>query len=146
VYSYWLLLVNGLDLPTERNVAAGALLWHGFYGRGESGLLMFQPSDEYFAGLAGRLEAKAFPSLILSNGPQFSSHIKFGPSVLAKMESEPEGLRRFFTRVHIQLKNGMTLEDLRRQLFAGEFWEWAKTAARELKDIVPTIVPTILGS
>lgn len=139
VCSYWLLLINGIDISNEYKIANEILIWERFQAGGESRSVILQPTDKYFYEVSKKFDLMEFPAIVLSNSTNMRENIVIKASPLLNLISDKNALRRFIVKTHIQLKNGLSIDSIRKRLKTKEYWEKLIKNIHEFKDLIPLI-------
>lgn len=138
-FSYWIVLSNGLDIETDKNLISEALVWQKFFSRYEANLVSAQPGDPLFDFLSDSLSLSNFPVIIVSDNESMKPNIKLKPTAIAKLLGQKDGLRKLFVKIHVQLKNGVSISTIGMQIKSKEYWDWLLWGINEFKEFLPYI-------
>jgi CheY-like chemotaxis protein len=123
-HSYWILMMNGYHLPTDRKILAEVLFWQSVICRYEAAFWPCCPNDLYYATICKLFSIKTAPALIISANASMEPSIQIKEHALGILLREEEGLCKFLNKVQLQLKNHEEIGEIKLQLKAKEYWDW----------------------
>lgn len=134
--SFWVLFLNGVDDPSEAELAKNLLFWREI-SSGPLACVRCIPSSErrLFGNCSQCFEFSSAPLLILSTDPQFKEYLRLDEGVLMELLAKG-ALQRFFTKLHTQIIRGSALEEINKSLKTERFWKTVKIVYSEVKDFV----------
>lgn len=145
-YSYWILFMNSLDIEIDKVIAGEVLIWQASIAKYESVVHLCQIPDKGFDALCKQFEIKDYPSLIVSNNKYMDEYILIKPNEMKKLivyeesKSNRDALRPFLTKIHVQLRNGISIKSIKTKIQTKEYWDWVVWGAKEFKgDIIKLI-------
>lgn len=135
--SYWVLMLTGVNQPTEMEIATQILVWQTFLAKDSAKLACVQSSDRRaFRVCSAAFGVSACPTLILSDSPDMKNSLAIEAGLLSALMAQPGDLQKFLTRIQSLLENGSTLTDIRNQLDAEAFYRGIKVVYKEVKNFV----------
>jgi CheY-like chemotaxis protein len=138
-HSYWILMMNGYHLSTDRKILAEVLFWQSVICRYEAAFWPCCPSDLHYATLCKLFAIKAAPTLIISANEGMEPCIQIKEHALGLLLHEEEGLCKFLNKVQLQLKNREAIGEIKRQLRAREYWDWFSLGKDEFGEFLKYI-------
>lgn len=148
VYSYWILLVEGLHLKPHREIVSEALLWHGLHPEAE--IAFYQSNEPLFTDLYGFFEVEELPCMIASNNVNMSKgYIKFESEIVREIQSTENGITDLLTKLHTKFRNKRTLEQIRKDMRTKRFWKGVGKVYEEVKgwrEIINNAIKVFLSS
>ncbi len=138
-YSYWILLTNGFDIGTEKEFSNELLFWNYTQNNGESEVAVLNPSSYFFNVVVSKSGIDTFPALILSSDICLEDFVVFRDKILAKFSEDISYMRKFFVKMHIQLKNGVEISSIKKKVQVEDFWDWISWSINEFQSIVRLI-------
>jgi CheY-like chemotaxis protein len=138
--SYWILFINGFDVKIDKEIAGEILIWHASIAKYESIFCAYQIPDNGFYDLCRYFNIDEFPSLIVSDDKYMKQFICIKPRALLKLmgcdeiKNNQKTIRQFLTKVHVQLRNGISLNSIKTKIKTKEYWDWIVWGANEFKD------------
>jgi CheY-like chemotaxis protein len=140
VYSYWLLVLIGIDIPDQKDIASEALVWQNIICRPEAHMIICQtsPNDplyDFIVKQLGLTESPDFPVLIFSNNPEMQPNVILKSNALEQLKQKGS-FRKFFVNIHTQLKNDGNMKTIKLKARGRQFWEFLKWGAKELSDFL----------
>ena len=132
----WILLMTGINQNEEVEIAKTLLVWKAFFAKDSAAVLCIQSSEhQYFRCCSSHFGTVNCPTLMMSNTPQMKHFIKIESELLYKLNREDGGLQRFLTRVHSSIENGLTLQNIEKDLRSEKFWSGLKMVYEEIKEL-----------
>jgi hypothetical protein len=132
--SHWLLLLNGINNADEQRLAQGLLFWREFFGGPDARIRCVQSSErDCFRFASAYFQVTSPPALIVSDDPRFTRGLKIDGPLLAKLGETDGALQRFLTKIHTQILQQRSIEEIERELTTEKFWNTVKVVYKETK-------------
>lgn len=142
-FTYWVLLISGVNQAEEMEIASALLTWKHFFAKDAAMLLCIQSSERReFKCASAKFGAVDCPSLIISDSPEMDDFIELKSDLLFALQNSKGALQRFLTRIHQMMENGKPLDDVRASLWSEQFWTGIKVVYTEVKGLVGSSVKT----
>lgn len=120
--TYWILLMSGADQEEEIEIAKALLCWKAFNAKDSAMVLCLTLADGSYQHCASQFSTVKTPTLILSDTRDMYSYIKIDPDLLFKLISAKGTFQRFITELHLTIRTGNTMQDIKNQLRKERAW------------------------
>ncbi len=135
-YSYWVLLISGLNDSKEKELAHTILTWSELKGKNQAMVRCIQSSDQdRFDFCNSYFENSNYPVLFISNEFDFKTTIKIKSQTLMKLHSKENEFERFLVKIHSLLRAKQDVKEVQKNLDKASFWEMFKVGFKEAKSL-----------
>ena len=142
--SYWLLLINGVDNLDESRMANELLFWKEFHAKQYAVFRCIQSGDVSLNKFCtSHFSITNSPTLLFSTSPDFTEFIKLDGGLLNELIKTENKLRNFVNKIHNQIINGSTIQDINKDLNKEGFWKGLKIVYAEIKGLLTVNINTL---
>ncbi len=134
--TYWILLMSGTNQDEETDIAKALLCWKAFNAKDSALVLCLTLSDHSYQLCATQFKAVKTPSLIVSDSRDMYNYLKIDPDLLFNLMSVKGSFQRFITELHLTIRTGNTVQDIKSQLRKDRAWAGVKVLYTEAKSLI----------
>ena len=134
--TYWILLMSGTNQEEETDIAKALLCWKAFNAKDSAMVLCLTLADSSYQHCANQFKAVKTPTLIVSDTRDMYNHLAIDPNLLFKLMSTKGGFQRFVTELHLTIRTGNTIQDIKNQLRKERAWAGIKVFYTEAKSLI----------